>query len=683
MKFNVEFSNSFLECEKELAPLYEQLTERPEDWSLQSHDEQCKFVFSRNVLFLRTYVGFIKQFGPYTQIEFADMLSISIATLNKWENAQALPNRLSIKSVATYANNAFKPYPLLTEADIMCRFLIFHFSDSAQIHYKATSKSIEAEEISSDFILNALDQSTDGFAIVSQTGIVQYINPEAKHLLGIRDDDRSTLSFYSPTFKLVDSDGSPIPSQRHPIYRVFEEAKVIDMTVGIHKTNGSFAWLSLNISPIEKRETGEFYAAVVSMKDITMKRKNDISFLSMQEELQLKVEERIVDFKNLSQRLQEINVEKDQVEVELQLEKRVLKQIIQPVIIIDNKFTIVNWSKGTEELLGYNEENVIGELFTNLLFDHSIEAFESQILTPLKEQGVIFATQKFQTKNGFDIELNCRFSILRGSSKFLYSIEIIRDDLQIVSNQQKERSIVLDLLLRFTPVVYVTFSEKETILSSEGNGLQYLGLSSNSTMGKPFATVFDLKHERKTILKKVIKGESVVFSETINDVKIEWHSFKSSNNNYTAIGVVQPTNYETKKISTNEVSLIPEMLFQTIKKNTEEHSETISKLERLESVLHLLTNFSFIIDRYEQVIYSSKTRRKFEDFLITSELKYQKEWFKQFKSEIVQQLTNGIITALRGQEAELEIEANGLLMKCTCIPVKLDNITDVVIVVCK
>jgi hypothetical protein len=69
--------------------------------------------------------------------------------------------------------------------------------------------------------------------------------------------------------------------------------------------------------------------------------------------------------------------------------------------------------------------------------------------------------------------------------------------------------------------------------------------------------------------------------------------------------------------------------------------------------------------------------------LITPEIQYQKEWFKQFKTELVQQLTSGIITALRGQEAEVEIITSGLSMKCTCIPVKLDGFTDVVIVVCK
>jgi len=683
MKFNVDFATSYLECEKELAPLYEQLSVRPEDWSLSKYEEQCKFVFSRNVLFLRTYVGFIKQFGPYTQIEFSDMLSISIATLNKWENAQALPNRLSIKSVANFANISLKPYPILTEADIMCQFLVFHFTDASQIHYKSSSKLLDPDTISSDFILNAIDHSSDGFVLVSQTGIVQYINPIGKQLLGIKDDDQSTISFYNSTFKLVDSDGNPIPTQRHPLYRVFDESRQLDMTVGIHRRNGTFGWLSFNITPIEKKETGEFYAAVVSIKDITERRKIENSLYSIKEELQLKIEERTVDFKNISQRLQEVNVEKEQISNDLQFEKKVVKQIIQPIITIDSKLTIINWSKGTEDVLGYNEENVIGESLSSLIFDYSTEKFAMEVLNPLKEQGVIFVLQKFQTKNGFDIELNCRYSLLRNDSKVIYAIEIIRDDLHIESNLQKERSTVLDLLLRFTPVIYVTYSEKETILSSEGNGLQYLGLSGNSTMGKPFATVFDLKHERKTMLKKVLKGENVVFTEEINDVTVEWHSFKSLNNNFTAIGVVHQPDAESKKLPTTEASLVPEMLFQTIKKNSEEHSLTITKLERLESILHLLTNFSFIIDRYEKVIYSSTIRRKFESYLITPEIQYQKEWFKQFKTELVQQLTSGIITALRGQESEVEIVTSGLSIKCTCIPVKLDGFTDVVIVVCK
>ncbi|GEM_PF-3078000 len=683
MKLNIDFSLSFLESEKELAPLYDLLTEKPEEWSLANYEEQCKFMFSRNVLFLRTYVGFIKQFAPFTQVEFAEMLSISIATLNKWENAQALPNRLSIKSVANFANNAFKPYPLLSEADIMCRFLVFHFSDNFQVNYKPVGKSAETDYISTDFILNALEHSTEGFIIVSKTGLVQFSNPVAKQLLGMRDDNHSTISFYNAPFKLVDADGSPLPAQRHPINRVFEESKVLEVTVGIHRNNGTFGWLTMNISPIQKKETGEYYAAVVNIRDMTNRKRIEEAMHSMQEELQLKVEERTLDFKHISKRLQEEYEAKEFLSAELQLEKKIIKHILQPIIIVDNKLNIINWSKGAEDVLGYNEENVIGELYSNLLFDHSYDKFNAEILNPLKEQGVIFANQKFQTKNGYDIEINCRFSIMRNISRTLYSIEIIQDDLQILSGQQKERSVVLDLLLRFTPVIYVTYSEKETILSSEGNGLQYLSLSGNSTMGKPFASVFELKNERKSILKKVLKGENVVFTETINDVSVEWHSFQATSNNYIAIGVIQLSTIDSKKSTTSEISLIPEMLFQTIKKNSEEHSETISRLERVEAVLQLLTNFSFIVDRYEKVIYSSSTKKEYEELLLSSELQFQKEWFKQFKTEIVQQLTTGIITALRGGESILELQSKGKSITCTCIPVKIDGLTDVVIIVFK
>ncbi len=52
----------------------------------------CKILFSRNVLFLRTYLGFATKGAPYDQIEFANLIGVSAAGLRRWEAAEVIPN---------------------------------------------------------------------------------------------------------------------------------------------------------------------------------------------------------------------------------------------------------------------------------------------------------------------------------------------------------------------------------------------------------------------------------------------------------------------------------------------------------------------------------------------------------------------------------------------------------------
>lgn len=43
----------------------------------------------------------------YTQKEFAEALDVSFATVNRWENEQALPSKLAIKCFLDFCENNF------------------------------------------------------------------------------------------------------------------------------------------------------------------------------------------------------------------------------------------------------------------------------------------------------------------------------------------------------------------------------------------------------------------------------------------------------------------------------------------------------------------------------------------------------------------------------------------------
>lgn len=56
------------------------------------------------------YSEFVKKVRKqlnYTQKELAEALNVSYATVNRWENKQALPSKLAVKSFLDFCENNF------------------------------------------------------------------------------------------------------------------------------------------------------------------------------------------------------------------------------------------------------------------------------------------------------------------------------------------------------------------------------------------------------------------------------------------------------------------------------------------------------------------------------------------------------------------------------------------------
>jgi PAS domain S-box-containing protein len=101
------------EIVKKLEPLYKKAIQKETVERTEEETELCKKLFGQNVLFLRTYVGFVTKGSPYDQQIFADLIAVSKPGLRRWEGGQVIPNKLSLRSLAQFANMTLKtPIPI-------------------------------------------------------------------------------------------------------------------------------------------------------------------------------------------------------------------------------------------------------------------------------------------------------------------------------------------------------------------------------------------------------------------------------------------------------------------------------------------------------------------------------------------------------------------------------------------
>jgi DNA-binding transcriptional regulator YiaG len=168
------------DLENDLETVYNEISNNPEDLVISQVPEQCKTMLSRNIVFLRHYLGFEQIFKPYNQEEFARLLNVSLPTLKKWEGGNNLPSRFSLKTILKFANSILFGKDVIKIEHILCKNLV-NFVKSNNISESRTEivqsqpdpsdkiAMIEKTEIN---ILKALNKMDDACLIIQNSRIV-------------------------------------------------------------------------------------------------------------------------------------------------------------------------------------------------------------------------------------------------------------------------------------------------------------------------------------------------------------------------------------------------------------------------------------------------------------------------------------------------------------------------------
>jgi PAS domain S-box-containing protein len=148
-----------------------------------------------------------------------------------------------------------------------------------------------------------------GITITEESGKIIEANKESERLLGILPHDHPKRSFISPDWKIIRTDGSPMPYEEYASYRALHEQRLVEDTeMGIVKDNGEIVWLSVTAAPIPV----EGYGVAIAYGDITGRKiaeealKQNEFLLKQQNEEYLAVNE---ELKETNERIFKINEE--------------------------------------------------------------------------------------------------------------------------------------------------------------------------------------------------------------------------------------------------------------------------------------------------------------------------------------------------------------------------------------
>lgn len=142
-------------------------------------------------------------------------------------------------------------------------------------HVKRTAHKLQETE---QLYLSVITSMTEGVVVQGSDGAIQACNPVAERILGLTADQLRGLTSIDPRWHAIHEDGSPFPGETHPAMVTLRTGKAqSDVIMGVHKPDDSLVWISINTQPLTRPGETLPYAVVVTLVDITERRRMDMA----------------------------------------------------------------------------------------------------------------------------------------------------------------------------------------------------------------------------------------------------------------------------------------------------------------------------------------------------------------------------------------------------------------------
>jgi PAS domain S-box-containing protein len=121
-----------------------------------------------------------------------------------------------------------------------------------------------------------------GVVLMTEDGI-QSANPAAERILGLTADQMKGRSSIDPGLRTIHEDGSPFPSEDHPVAVSMQMGQPqSSIVMGVHRRDNTLAWIEINSQPLFRAGESQPYAAVASFVDLTERRQLESQLLQSQ-----------------------------------------------------------------------------------------------------------------------------------------------------------------------------------------------------------------------------------------------------------------------------------------------------------------------------------------------------------------------------------------------------------------
>lgn len=117
-----------------------------------------------------------------------------------------------------------------------------------------------------------LETMAEGVGVTDSSGQLVYANPMAQQILGLNESAIKDRTYDDPQWQNLRLDGSPLPSEEHPMSIMFATGKpVFDYEIGVQPPDRERFYISINAAPIFDSD-GNISGGIGTFMDVTTRR---------------------------------------------------------------------------------------------------------------------------------------------------------------------------------------------------------------------------------------------------------------------------------------------------------------------------------------------------------------------------------------------------------------------------
>ncbi len=123
---------------------------------------------------------------------------------------------------------------------------------------------------------SVIEVAAEGIVLQQADGEIITCNASAERILGLTADQMMGRTSLDPHWRAIYEDGSPFPGELHPAMVTLRTGEPqSNVTMGIHKPDGSLTWISINTRPLFESNSTQPFAVVASFFDITEQKQSE------------------------------------------------------------------------------------------------------------------------------------------------------------------------------------------------------------------------------------------------------------------------------------------------------------------------------------------------------------------------------------------------------------------------
>ena len=133
--------------------------------------------------------------------------------------------------------------------------------------------ALTAVKESEDRFRSAIEAAEEGLVVVDTAGNGTLCNSQAICILGLSEEQILGRVPRPSGWRVIDENGRAIEESEHPVFDTLNTgAKHKGIVRGIRRRSGSWVWVSVNTTPLQRAGEPKPYGAVVTYTDITQQR---------------------------------------------------------------------------------------------------------------------------------------------------------------------------------------------------------------------------------------------------------------------------------------------------------------------------------------------------------------------------------------------------------------------------